>query len=132
MNKLRVGVVGFSSGEFDKEIAIDLIHQVFDVIKKSIYGDSIEIVSGLTNMGIPGLAYEAAVRHGFATTGIACSRAENYDCFPCDTTIIVGDDWGDESETFLENIDVLYKFGGGPQSLKEFNAFKHGKVAFNL
>ena len=34
--------------------------------------------------------------------------------------IIVGKEWGDESETFLNKIDCIVKIGGGKQSEKEF------------
>jgi len=38
--------------------------------------------------------------------------------------IVEGQDWGDESEKFLSMLDVLYKIGGGNQSITEFEKAK--------
>lgn len=40
-------------------------------------------------------------------------KAKDYECFPVDEEIIVGKEWGDESETFLDRVDILVKIGGG-------------------
>ena len=56
--------------------------------------------------------------------GIACEKAKEYDLFPVDKKIIVGKEWGDESETLLNNIDVLVRIGGGKQSLREVKQFQ--------
>lgn len=37
---------------------------------------------------------------------------------------IYGKEWGDESELFLKNVDILVRVGGGKQSLKEVENFK--------
>lgn len=52
--------------------------------------------------------------------------------FPCNRQTIVGERWGDESETFLSSIDVLLRFGGGPQSQAEFGKFAGSKVWFDV
>jgi hypothetical protein len=45
--------------------------------------------------------------------------------YPVDVPpIIVGDNWGDESKTFLDSIDMLVRVGGGKQSLEECNEAK--------
>ena len=51
---------------------------------------------------------------------------EGYDCdlYPCDEIYAIGSDWGDESETFINIIDMMYRIGGGPQSLKEVDMAK--------
>jgi hypothetical protein len=112
----RVGVVGYSSSDFNEKEAIKLIKDAFDKIPKK---DNISIVSGLTYVGILGLAYDEAVKRKWKTVGIACSKANEYKCFKVDTKVIIGDNWGDESKTFLDNIDMLIRIGGGEQSKKE-------------
>jgi len=77
------------------------------------------IVSGLTALGIPLLAYKYAESRGWKTMGIACSKAGDYECYACDRIHIVGDNWGDETSAFLASIDVLIRIGGGKQSLEE-------------
>jgi hypothetical protein len=113
---MRVGVVGYSGQKFDHTLGRKLIRQAFDLLARK---DDIEMVSGLTNVGIPAIAYEEATRRGWKTVGVACSQALDYDCFPVNEAIIVGQFWGDESEVFLERIDLVIRVGGGLQSRKE-------------
>ncbi len=116
---MRIGVIGYSGKPFDKERAINMIRDAFDLLEQGNPGEEFIAVSGLTDLGIPALAYREAVKRGWSTIGIACSRAKDDPCFPCDNIIIVGDNWGDESEMFISNIDVLVRVGGGAQSMKE-------------
>ncbi len=37
---------------------------------------------------------------------------------------MIGDEWGDESEKFLDSIDVLVRIGGGKQSMAEVKKAK--------
>lgn len=62
----RVGVVGFSGAPFDKEKGRRAIVAAFDAVAESFSPRplSVEIVSGLTLMGVPQLAYEEAARRG--------------------------------------------------------------------
>lgn len=126
---MKIGIVGFSSADFNQEKAKEVIAEAFQAFKdtEKYLSTKIEIVSGLTNLGIPAIAYAEAKKHGFKTTGIACAKAKDYECFDCDFVKIVGDEWGDESPVFLDYCDVLYKFGGGKQSEAEFEAFTGDK-----
>lgn len=117
--ELRVGVVGYSTKTFDIQIAKNLLREVFDKLHKEYDNYDKIIVSGLTDLGIPSLAYQEAYKRGWKTVGIACSRAIEYKCFPVDEKIIVGEEWGEESLTFLASIDVIVRIGGGEQSQKE-------------
>ena len=112
---LRVGVVGPSAQSFDEDQARNYLLEVFNKIKAK-EGLNVEIVSGLTWLGIPGLAYEIATAFNWNTVGVACTKAKNYECFPCDRVIIVGSEWGDESDQFLSSIDLLIKVGDVDQS----------------
>lgn len=114
---MKVGVVGYSGRKFDIEKAKMLIDQAFDQL--SALFPNMTIVSGLTDLGIPALAYREAVSRGFKTVGIACEKAKNHKCFNCDEVIIEGKEWGDESQKFLESINILIRIGGGKQSLEE-------------
>ncbi len=118
---LRVGVVGYSAQAFNQDTALLLIQEVFDLLEPVA---NVEIISGLTQLGIPALAYEEAVRRGWKTVGVACIKAFEYKCFPVDEMIIAGSDWGEESPTFLSMIDVLVRIGGGKQSNQETHMAK--------
>jgi hypothetical protein len=114
---MRIGIVGYSQEEFDKEKAVKLLRSML-IQQKSIHLD-ITIVSKSTNFGVPAIAYEIAKELNLKTMGIACAKAGEYECFPCDRVHVVGMDWGDESETFLASIDKLIRVGGGKQSHAE-------------
>lgn len=117
---LKIGVVGFSSGKFNEITALTCLKRAFTTICNSYkdYADFI-VVSGYTAMGIPLLAYEEATARGWKTKGIACEKAKEYEVYPCDEVVIFGQDWGDESSIFLNDIDILVRVGGGEQSMEE-------------
>lgn len=123
---MRIGVIGYSAQKFDvdqAEYALDSMIMGLSIKERRGF-EEVAIVSGLTNLGVPAIAYHIAKCRGMKTVGIACSKAKNYDCFACDEVKIVGDNWGDESEAFLNDIDVLVKVGGGKQSLSEIEKAK--------
>lgn len=115
---VRVGIVGYSLGKFDKKKALSFLREAFDELERN-YGENVVIVSGLTDLGVPALAYREAVKRRWRTSGIACVKAEKYDTFDVDEKIIVGKEWGDESQTFIDSIDLMIRIGGGKQSYKE-------------
>lgn len=117
---IRVGVAGYSAKKFDYSLASTLLAVAFKLVE-DIFKDEKEFscVSGLTDIGIPALAYRYAKKKGWRTVGIACKKAYEDKCFDVDEKKIVGDNWGDESETFLDNIDVFIRVGGGKQSMEE-------------
>jgi hypothetical protein len=121
MEKLiKVGVVGYSDDKsFDHNIAKALLAIALDIVSKSHQAEGYELVSGLTNMGVPKLAYEMANSMGWRTIGLTSKEAKQYECYPVDKEIIVGEKFGDESEKFIAYIDVLIRIGGGKQSIKE-------------
>lgn len=118
----RVGVVGYSDKKFDKKVALELLCKSFDEVSDGV--DDITIVSGLTDLGIPSIAYKEALARKWRTVGIACKKASEYKCFDCDEIVMIGEEWGDESEKFLDSIDVLIRIGGGKQSLAEVKKAK--------
>lgn len=119
MNAINIGVVGYSSQKFDENIAKALIIKAFDQVEKDFPGAKFTVVSGLTDLGIPGLAYREADKRDWKTVGVACKKAKEHKLYPVDDTKIVGKEWGDESNTFLSMLDVFVKIGGGKQSLAE-------------
>ena len=131
---MKVGVTGYSGKKFDEDMGKQLLEIAFAIIEKfDANGKQIEVVSGYTDMGIPALAYRLAQKKNYATVGIACSKAEENECYPVDKAIIVGDDWGDESETFLDYIDILVRIGGGDQATEETKTFKDkGKKVYEF
>lgn len=116
----RIGVVGYSSAYFDRAEAQKKFETLLSQqVKKAPSGSKIAIVSGLTNVGIPAIAYQVAEEKGYYTVGYACKKAEDFALYPVDDKNIIGSDWGDESDEFLSNIDSLIRIGGGKQSEEE-------------
>lgn len=131
MDSLRVGVVGYSGQKFDVDQARMFVVRAFDTIKDKYPHHQITVVSGLTNLGIPKIAYAEAVGRGWRTAGVACEKAAEYDCFPVDDVHIEGANWGDESPAFVNGIDMIIRVGGGEQSHAETRAVKaQGKPVF--
>lgn len=122
-----IGVVGYSNPHFNisKAESLLLLALTKTFKKYDVKPKDCQIVSGLTDLGIPAIAYRIAKHLHMYTVGIACSKADEYKVFPVDKKIIIGSDWGDESATFLKSIDCLIRIGGGKQSMEEVKTFKH-------
>lgn len=134
---LKIGVVGYSD-----ETKIKSFQTVEAILTTSLMNmESVlqmhngtcvafEMVSGLTNLGVPKIAYELSKKGSHnkeifvKTVGFACTKAKDYPQFPVDAKYIIGNDWGDESQEFLAYIDGLIRIGDGKQSIKECNEFK--------
>ncbi len=127
----RIGVVGPSKdGSFDSDLAQKILEEELGLL--AVSHEELTLVSGLTDMGVPGLAYKVGSRLGMSTVGVACSKALEMKCFPCDEVLIVGKEWGDESETFLNRIDELLQLGSSPQATREFKQFQGPKIRRDL
>jgi len=157
-NVLKIGVIGYSAKSFPINKAYNNLRDIiFALTRNSKYIDDdyrcigkFEIVSGLTDYGIPALAYavcdtislyyqERNIRernYYFATFGsskqftrVGIAPKEALQCNLCyvEKQIIVGEKFGDESQAFIDYIDVLIKVGGGNQSQKEAELFKQQK-----
>lgn len=122
----KIGFVGYSAGKFDKKEAQKIIDDIFTKLIKAAEEEKEElvIVSGATYMGIPGLIYDKASEYGLKTVGVMCKEGYDCDLYPCDEIYAVGDNWGDESETFINMLDIMYRIGGGPQSQNEVKKAK--------
>ena len=129
---MRIGFVGYSGQKFDQDKARLLLGRAIDDLTPAYFGcapyqidwQAITIVSGLTRIGIPAIAYDFAYINGCKTMGVACQKALDYECYPCDRVHLIGDNWGDESEAFLASIDLLIRIGGGNQSKAEVGTAK--------
>ena len=90
-----------------------------------------EIISGLTDYGIPALTYcicqKFEKKYQIETVGFAPKCALNDNVCRVDKEIIIGENYGDESEEFIKYIDILIKIGGGKQSISEAKLFKQLK-----
>ena len=133
-NKLKIGIVGFSRNQFDKKTAILKLRNKLEYLLERHTDKEIEVVSGYTNIGVPRIAYRLADDMNLITVGFSAKQALKVRCgvYPVKKEIIVGERFGDESEAFIEYIDVLIRIGGGPQSRKEAALFKEKNKNNNL
>ena len=121
----KIGVVGYTSGQFDKVLVRNELNELISMLERYYAGgQDVAVVSGLSNVGVPALAYEVAKNKDLITVGIACARASEYEAFPVNIKIIEGTEWGDESARFVSYIDALICFGDGEQSLQEVDMFR--------
>jgi len=123
---LKIGVVGFSRNQFDQQDAAQKLKHLITKIVENNEGKNIELVSGFTNMGVPRLAYLLADELGLITVGFSAKQALRVRAgvYPVQKQIIVGQKFGDESDEFIQYIDVLVRIGGGKQSRHETELFK--------
>lgn len=128
----RIGVVGFSRSQFDHDAARRALAAGLDRLAAG--RDDCAVVSGLTNQGVPKLAYELAVARGLRTVGISARQALRVRAgvFPVDERILVGARFGDESAAFVAYIDALLRVGGGPQSRREVELYRARLAAEGL
>lgn len=120
-----IGVIGYSAKKFDIDLATRYLISAFDsVCAKIDQSDEVYIISGYTDMGIPGIAYRLAETYGWKTVGLSCKKAFENPLYPVDKEIIVGENWGDESETLINISDIMIRIGGGPQAMNEAKLFK--------
>ena len=128
---LYIGVIGYSEQTFDEEKAREIIEEAYEDIEQEYHNDFDEfvVVSGLTNQGIPKIAYEVADEMGYRTVGVAPEESHGMSIYDVDEIVYSGSKWGDESETFINMIDVLVKVGGGEQSEKELQMAKEEDIS---
>lgn len=124
---VKYGIVGFSRNQFDKKAAREILQNEFQKLKEKHIDETIEIVSGFTNSGVPKIAYELADEFGFVTVGFSAKQALRVrsGVYPVKKKIIKGNRFGDESEDFIRYIDALIRVGGGKQSRHETELFKN-------
>lgn len=122
---LYVGVSGYFDQKFDEEEARELLEDALEDIEKEYLDsgeyDDIIVVSGLTNYGMPKVAYQVADYKGYGTMGIAPQEVNDtgYELYPVDEIIYSGESFGDEIERYIETIDVFVRVGGGAQTQME-------------
>jgi len=124
---MKIGIVGHSSDKIDEELGSKLLDQMISkVASVNTISADIEIVTGLTNIGVPKLAYKIADKRNYLKVGISAQQAYEVKCgvYPVDKEIIVGQKFGDESTAFIDYIDYLVRVGGGNQSANEVKLFK--------
>ena len=124
--RVRLGVVGFSAQSFDHEAAKRFLAEGLQRIVDAAQAkpEEMELVSGLTNQGVPRLSYELAVSRGIRTVGISSAKAKRFARFPVDRVEYHGKQFGDESPMFIAYITHLLRVGGGKQSRHEVELFK--------
>lgn len=132
---LKVGVNGFHARAQDKVVIWNLISRGFDRIMSETGATELHVISSLSDSGVPQAAYHIARQRGWNCGGIAPKAVMRQRIFPMnvdgDIMKIVGNRWGDESEAFINECDVLLRVGNSRQSMDEAElAEKQGKKVF--
>ena len=123
---IKIGIVGFSRNQFDKKAAYVKLEKILNDLTKDKDKAIFEIVSGYTASGVPLIAYKIADKLGLKTVGFSANQAKNVrsGVYSVQKVILVGEKFGDESQSFIDYIDVLVRIGGGKQSRHEVALFK--------
>ena len=87
----------------DETLSDGAIISALDLINKLHFGEDITLVSGLTDVGIMRVGYRFARNLGWTLFGVTSGKAisKGYPLFEVDHQEIIGDNWGDESESFI-------------------------------
>ncbi|MFT4977926.1 MAG: hypothetical protein ACI8S6_003833 [Myxococcota bacterium] len=83
------------------------------------HGERLWVVSGATDVGVPGLTHRLCRAAGIQTAGLTAAQGLEYSLAPLDMLIVVGERFGDESDDLLALCDALIILGGGPQAERE-------------
>jgi len=86
---------------------------------KDEHGDNLIVSSGATMEGVPKIIYDICAEEGIAAMGVACEKAFNYPLGTMKYLVIEGQNWGDESPSFLKTSDEFVLLGGGGQAKRE-------------
>lgn len=123
---LKIGIVGFSRNAFDKKAAQLKLQHILEQLTAEQAAQNFEIVNGYTASGVPQIAYHLADTMGIPTVGFSAKQALRVKSglHPVQKVMLVGERFGDESNAFIDYIDVLIRIGGGPQSRHEVELFK--------
>lgn len=115
---LIIGFSGYASDGFHYEAETEGIQAVLQASKRQ--GIPIDlIVDGGTSLGIPGLSGLLAQQESIATLG--CIPLEGLRSVGVrDTTIVLGETYGDETHAIGTIPDILIVLGGGPNAAKEY------------
>jgi hypothetical protein len=125
-----VGVTGFSGQWSDAKIAADegiksdaaaataSLHEYLSELKAK-YGEKLVVSSGATNEGVPKIIYSLCESLGIKAMGVTSAKAADYPLGRMDYLIVMGEDWGQESPTFLNTSDEFILLGGGGQAKRE-------------
>lgn len=130
---LKVGVVGYCyPTKFNLIEAWEILNRTFDKICDKKEVKELHIIGGLTDIpSVHRQAYYIAKQRGWNIGGIAPKCAKEFVWFPMnnwgDTLKITGENWQDESEEFINSIDILVRVGGNEQSRNEAKQAKQAE-----
>ena len=121
---VAVGVVGYSGDlsrneRDDAEVVVrTALCKLFRVMLESNDGP-VWCISGATDLGVPRIAYQEAKRLGCLSVGVTAEAAKTHPLADLDLLSVIGEKFGDESDSFISALDHLCVLGGGQQSLAE-------------
>lgn len=132
-NEYFIGLAGYTVGDFDIEKAKSIISDMFNDVEVMLHTENgfrkhPVLVSGYSNLGILKLGYEEATKRGWKTVGCAPKEVFDYAVYKVDEEWIVGENFGDESEYFINHIDIFIGIGDGKQTVKETEMAKERKI----
>jgi len=133
MSVLNIGVVGYAGDKFDVTEARRLLDLALTRVVDEHRGVAeFRIISGLGDIGIHPIAYQAARTRGWSTRAIDCQKALKYTLCAVDSIRLIGVNRGDESTAFLQECDVIVRIGGGDQAINEAERFRGDTYQYDL
>jgi hypothetical protein len=111
-----VGIVGSIATKYTQE-AYETIFALLDQILPP--NVKLALATGFTDIGINRIAHRWAWERGIPVIGVACDKCWEHPVWIVHHKIIVGKEWGEESERFVSILNALVQFSETPQANKE-------------
>lgn len=117
----KIGVVGFLDEDKIHPDTTKLLEKLVNQLcEMDVSKTSFCFVGGYTNIGINRILYNCCKANGVLIGAICSGKHKEYECWPnVDYLEVVGYEWGDESETFVNSVDMIIRIDGGAQSHSE-------------
>lgn len=117
----KIGVVGFSDeNKMHPDTYTLLANLIKQICETDVKKNSFVFVGGYTNTGINRILYDCCKTNGVLIGAICSGKHKEYECWPdVDYLEVIGNEWGDESESFVNSLDLIIRIDGGEQSHSE-------------
>ena len=108
--------MGYSGG---KEFNPEATEIAVRALLRQLDSSRVIVSSGATNIGLPEVVYRVAHELGFQTLGITSLKAGGNEPARMDYLLNSGNEWGHESDLFVQSSDILVAIGGKNQTYLE-------------
>ena len=103
-----VGIIGPKTKDYDNTESY-IIQSLLD---EAISAEDVQfaIATSMIDIGMNAVAHRWAWNRGIPVIGVTTPKCWEFPCWMAQKRIIVGEDWGDENQSFVAILNALVKF----------------------